>query len=50
MRTFAVAGMARDAQIRELLSAQPKISSREIARRTAIPLATIRRVRKRLEI
>lgn len=39
----------RDARVRDLLSAEPKMSSREIARRTGIPLATVRRVRKRLE-
>ena len=40
----------RDALIRELLSAQPNISSREIARLTGIPRATVNRVRKTIEI
>lgn len=40
----------RDARIRELISEQPNISSREIARVTRIPRATVNRLRKTIEI
>lgn len=40
----------RDARIREVLSEQPNISSREIARVTRIPRATVNRLRKTIEI
>ena len=40
----------RDARIRDVLSAEPNLSSRDIARRTEIPLTTVLRVRKRLKI
>ena len=39
----------RDARIGDLISADPNISSREIARRTGIPRATVNRVRKTIE-